>query len=126
MKRSGTVILSTAALLVLAATPALSQIAVRGNTVYTMAGEAISDGVVLIRDGKIEQVGPASSVEIPADFRTMTAQVVTPGLVDAHSVVGLAGYLNQDHDQDQVERSAAIQPELRPIPRQRFSAANHC
>jgi imidazolonepropionase-like amidohydrolase len=33
--------------------------------------------------------------------------------VDAHTVVGLAGYLNQPHDQDQLERSNAIQPELR-------------
>jgi imidazolonepropionase-like amidohydrolase len=30
-------------------------------------------------------------------------------------VVGLSGYLNQPTDQDQVERSAAIQPELRAI-----------
>jgi len=43
------------------------------------------------------------------------AAVVTPGLIDAHSVVGLAGYLNQPHDQDQLERSEAIQPELRAV-----------
>ena len=45
----------------------------------------------------------------------LRAKVVTPGLVDAHSVVGLAGYLNQPHDQMQLETSAAIQPELRAI-----------
>ena len=38
-----------------------------------------------------------------------------PGLVDAHSVVGLTGNLNQRHDQDQLERSAPMQPELRAI-----------
>ena len=38
-----------------------AQVAVRGETVYTMAGPPISDGVVLIRDGKIERVGPALS-----------------------------------------------------------------
>jgi imidazolonepropionase-like amidohydrolase len=43
------------------------------------------------------------------------AAVVTPGLIDAHTVVGLAGYLNQPHDQDQLETSSAIQPELRAI-----------
>jgi imidazolonepropionase-like amidohydrolase len=41
--------------------------------------------------------------------------VVTPGLVDAHSTVGLTGYLNIPTDQDQVERSAAVQPELRAL-----------
>src|SRR5690606_220536 len=45
--------------------------------------------------------------------RTLEAAVVTPGLIDAHSVVGLAGYLNQAHDQDQLERSGPIQPALR-------------
>ncbi|HEX7117274.1 MAG TPA: amidohydrolase family protein [Longimicrobiales bacterium] len=98
----------------LPASPLHAQIAVRGETVYTMAGPPIQDGVVLIgRDGKIERVGPAARVAVPDEYRTLTAKVVTPGLIDAHSVVGLAGYLNQDHDQDQLERSNAIQPELR-------------
>jgi imidazolonepropionase-like amidohydrolase len=99
----------------LSAAPAHAQIAVRGETVYTMAGAPITDGVVLIRDGKIEHVGPASSVQIPAGFRQISARVVTPGLIDAHTVVGLAGYLNQPHDQDQIETSAPMQPELRAL-----------
>ena len=94
---------------------AQAQIAVQGETVYTMAGDSIRNGVVLIRDGKIERVGPADQVQIPAGYEKHAAKVVTPGLIDAHSVVGLAGYLNQAHDQDQLERTAAIQPELRAI-----------
>jgi imidazolonepropionase-like amidohydrolase len=80
-----------------------------------MAGQPIRDGVVLIRGGKIERIGAAADVQVPAGYRIVTARVVTPGLIDAHTVVGLAGYLNQPHDQDQVERSAAMQPELRAI-----------
>ena len=91
------------------------QIAVRGETVHTMAGAPIRNGVVLVRDGKIERVGPASSVTVPAGYRVVNARVVTPGLIDARTVVGLAGYLNQPHDQMQLERSAAMQPELRAI-----------
>ncbi|MBX3396990.1 MAG: amidohydrolase family protein [Phycisphaerae bacterium] len=45
----------------------------------------------------------------------MDAAVVTPGLIDAHSVVGLTGYLNQRQDQEQLDRSEAIQPELRAL-----------
>jgi imidazolonepropionase-like amidohydrolase len=94
--------------------PAAAQVAVRGETVYSMAGPAIQDGVILIgKDGKIERVGPASQVRIPAGYRTLTARVVTPGLIDARTVVGLAGYLGQAHDQDQLDRTNAIQPELR-------------
>jgi len=105
---------AAAAMLAFAPTALEAQIAVRGETVYTMAGPAIQDGVVLIGpNGKIERVGRASDVRIPDGYRTFTAKVVTPGLVDAHSVVGLAGYMNQEHDQDQLERSNAIQPELR-------------
>jgi imidazolonepropionase-like amidohydrolase len=97
----------------LARIEARAQIAVRGETIHTMAGQSIRDGVVLIRDGKIERVGPASSVQIPTGYKIITARVVTPGLIDAHTVVGLSGYLNQPHDQMQLERSSAMQPELR-------------
>jgi imidazolonepropionase-like amidohydrolase len=103
------------ALLCLLAVPSFGQIAVEGEMVHTMAGAPIRNGVVLVRDGKIESVGAASSIRIPQGYRTLKAKVVTPGLIDAHSTVGLSGYLNQAHDQDQLERSAAIQPELRAI-----------
>jgi imidazolonepropionase-like amidohydrolase len=107
--------IATSALLLLFGMSVMAQVAVRGETVYTMAGAPIKDGVVLIRDGKIERVGPASQVQIPSGYRTLTAKVVTPGLIDAHTVVGLAGYLNSPGDQDQLEASAPIQPELRAV-----------
>jgi imidazolonepropionase-like amidohydrolase len=93
----------------------LAQLAVEGETVYTMAGAPIRNGRVLVRDGKIERVGPSSEVGVPAGYRRLSAKVVTPGLIDAYTVVGLSGYLNQAHDQDQVERSRPIQPELRAV-----------
>jgi imidazolonepropionase-like amidohydrolase len=104
-----------ASLLLLAPSLASAQVAVRGDTVYTMAGAALKNAVVLVKDGKIEAIGPSASVTIPAGYRTLVAKVVTPGLVDARSTVGLSGFLNQPHDQDQLETSAAVQPELRAI-----------
>lgn len=95
--------------------PARAQLAIRGETVFTMAGEPIKDGVVIIEGAKIAKVGPASAVTIPAGLKTLTAKVVTPGLIDAHSVVGLTGYLNQDQDQDQLDTNEPIQPELRAL-----------
>jgi imidazolonepropionase-like amidohydrolase len=112
--------------LLLAAGTAEAQVAVRGETVYTMAGAPVKDGVVVITNGKIAEVGPASRVRIPAGYRVLAARVVTPGLVDARASVGLSGYLNQPHDQDQLDRSAAVQPELRAVdaydPRERLVA----
>lgn len=95
--------------------PASAQLAVRADTVYTMAGAPIVDGVVLVRDDVIEQVGPADDVTIPDDYRTYEASVVTPGLIDAHSVVGLSGIYNIDADQDQLDTSNPMQPELRAL-----------
>lgn len=93
-----------------------AQVIVKGETVWTMAGEPIKNGVVIIgANGKIEAVGAEGSVPLPSGYRTMTAKVVTPGLIDAHTVVGLAGYLNQPHDQMQLETSSPMQPELRAI-----------
>lgn len=92
-----------------------AQVAIKGETIYTMDGRTIKNGVVLTAGGKITNVGPASSVSIPSGFKVIEAKVVTPGLIDAHTVIGLAGYLNQPHDQMQVELSSPMQPELRAI-----------
>lgn len=93
---------------------AAAQVAARGR-VYTMAGTVIPDGVVVINEGKIAEVGAFGSVTIPSGVTVVQAAVVTPGLVDAHGTVGLTGYLNQPQDQDQLEHSAPMQPELRAI-----------
>jgi imidazolonepropionase-like amidohydrolase len=51
--------------------------------------------------------------------RLLEAAVVTPGFVDVHAVVGLAGMYNSEkgqvQDQDQLEKSEPLQPELRAV-----------
>ena len=93
-------------------------IAVRGERIYPVTGDPIDDGVVLVRDGKIRRIGPASRVRIPNGVAVIDAAVVTPGLVDARSTVGLSGVYGgnagQVRDQDQLELSSPMQPELRP------------
>lgn len=95
---------------------ALAQdLVVRGERVFTMAGAAIENGVVVIENGKIVAVGPEATMEVPEGYEQLSAAVVTPGLVDAHTVVGLTGYSNQPDEQDFLETSSPIQPELRAI-----------
>lgn len=113
--RIATTLLAAASALALAPAALAQDVAIRGETVHTMAGPAITDGVVVIDDGKIVAVGPAASTPIPEGFTVVEAKVVTPGLVDARTVVGLAGYMNQPHDQDQLDTSAPVQPQLRAI-----------
>jgi imidazolonepropionase-like amidohydrolase len=86
---------------------------VRGETVYTMAGEPIKDGIVIVRGEKIERVGGAADIQAPAGAQVLRAKVVTPGLIDAHTVIGLQGFRNEAREQDQLEKSAPVQPELR-------------
>jgi imidazolonepropionase-like amidohydrolase len=102
-----------AAIIFLFAVGATAQIAVKGETVWTMAGEPIKNGVVLVKDGKIESVG--ANLPIPAGYRIISARVVTPGLIDAHTVIGLNGYMNQPNDQMALDGSSSMQPELRAI-----------
>ena len=93
----------------------LSQIAVKGETIYTMSGDPIEKGILLINKGKIEKVGRQSDVQIPEGYEIVEGKVITPGLIDARTVVGLSGIYNYRHDQDQLEKSDAIQPELRAV-----------
>ena len=60
---------------------------VRGRTIHTVTGGTLSDGEILIRDGVIEAVGAA--VDAPADARVYEAEVVIPGLIDAHAHLAL-------------------------------------
>ncbi|MFQ3599428.1 MAG: amidohydrolase, partial [Chloroherpetonaceae bacterium] len=92
-----------------------AQIAITGEVIYTMSSAPIQNGVVLVSGGKIERVGSQTEISIPAHYKIIRAKVVTPGLIDAHSVVGLAGIFNYNHDQDQLEKSDPIQPELRAV-----------
>jgi len=104
------------AVALLSSTAMAQDVAVRGEQLWTMGPQGvIADGVVVIEGGRIVAVGPSASTPIPAGMEVLTAPVVTPGLIDAHSTVGLTGYLNQPDDQDQLDESAPMQPQLRAI-----------
>lgn len=111
-------------ILSLTSSSALAQIAIRAEHIYTMKSttkdgkpnyEVIDDGVIVIKDGKIAEVGSAATVDFPKDYKIITAAIATPGLIDARCTVGVSGIFNQSQDQDQLERSGPIQPELRAI-----------
>lgn len=63
-------------------------ILVRGGTIHTAAGAPITNGSVLIRDGKIVAVG--TNVSAPAGARIIdaTGKTVIPGMIDNHSHIG--------------------------------------
>ncbi len=91
---------------------------VKAGTLHTLEGEAIEDAVVVIRDGKIRRVGTADRISVPESARVLEAKVVTPGLIDARTTLGLSGVYGgregQVRDQDQLETSEPVQADLRP------------
>lgn len=100
---------------VAAITLSAQKYAVKGALVYTMHGASVKNGIILIKDGKIEKVGSTSEISIPEGYLVHEGKVVLPGLVDVHSTAGVSGAYNYAHDQEQLERSDPIQPELRAL-----------
>ena len=65
----------------------------RCRILHIGTGEILSNGRILVKNGIIEAVGSQSEIEAPNGAIRWGTQVVTPGFIDAHTVVGLAGYL---------------------------------
>lgn len=83
-------LLVSAMLLVTSAATAPAQtVAITGGKIYPVSGPVIERGTVLMRDGKIVAVG--ADVAIPADAQRIdaTGKIVTPGIVNAATQLGL-------------------------------------
>ena len=89
--------------------------AVVAGRIHTVGNGTIERGAVLVEDGKITAVGPLDKIEIPRGTPTLRAAVVTPGLIDASSCVGLSGGANVAADQDQDEKTDPNQADLRAL-----------
>ncbi|MEX2281754.1 MAG: amidohydrolase [Gemmatimonadota bacterium] len=70
-------------------------IAIRGATILTVTRGTIQNGTVLIQNGKITAVG--TNVNIPAGTRIVdgTGKYIMPGIIDAHSHLGMDTGLNE-------------------------------
>jgi len=96
------------------AAPGEAVTAVVGARLLTGTGAEIESGIVLIEGGKIKAVGKTGEVAVPEGAQIIDAagRVVTPGLVDSHSHLGLgpSGGVTEDN-----EMSNPVTPELRII-----------
>ncbi len=64
-----------------------------GALVMPVSGPAIEDGVLVVRDGKIESVGARSEVVIPSGATQIdcSGKTIIPGLICTHSHIGMGG-----------------------------------
>ncbi|HWH78384.1 MAG TPA: hypothetical protein VNT76_13475, partial [Candidatus Binatus sp.] len=91
-----TVILLGAPPATLAAPPDTSPVIVIQNaTILTVTKGTIERGSILIKDGKIAEVGP--SIKAPKDATVIDAEgkFVTPGIIDCHSHIAIDGGVNE-------------------------------
>lgn len=76
----------------------MSCITITDSQIVTASNASvIKNGIVIIRDGRIESVGTVNSVEIPADANVIRAEgtTVIPGLIDGHMhVTGMPEHLD--------------------------------
>jgi imidazolonepropionase-like amidohydrolase len=70
-------------------TPASRPYVIRNATIFTSTGPAIRNGSLVIRDGRIAEIG--REVHPPADAILVdgTGKFVTPGVIDTHSHIGV-------------------------------------
>lgn len=70
-------------------------IAYKNARIITMKGdEVIEDGVILVKDNRIEAIGAAASVRIPEGTKTIDCKgkTIMPGIVDVHAHLGTFRY----------------------------------
>ncbi len=88
-------------------------LAIIGKKVNTITNGVIKDGVILVENGKIKEIGP--NVKIPEGIKPLKAKYVMPGLVEAHCHIGIAeekiGWAGSDTN----ERTEPATPHVRAI-----------
>jgi imidazolonepropionase-like amidohydrolase len=87
-----------------------ARFALKGGTVYTMAGAPLKNAVILVNDGKIEKIG--TDVVLPAGMPVLDAGefVIMPGLVAPRSYIGISGNWRNQSSVD--EASSPVTPEM--------------
>ncbi|MHC4400612.1 MAG: amidohydrolase family protein [Planctomycetota bacterium] len=79
-----------------------SIVAVKAGTIIPVTAEPIENGIILIRNGKIEAVGQAVEVPDGAEVIDASDKVVIPGLIDAFTTLA-----------EQREDEESITPDIR-------------
>ena len=71
--------------------PSAPALAIRHATIMTANGQTVSDGTIVLTNGSISSIGADGSVAVPSGARVVdgTGKFVTPGLIDAHSHLGV-------------------------------------
>jgi imidazolonepropionase-like amidohydrolase len=97
------------------ATARRGPLAIVGGRVVSVAGPPVEDGVVLVADGRIEAVGRDLRVPEGAERVDAAGKVVLPGLVDAHTHLGVHEEAEGWAGQDTNEMTDPVTPQVRAL-----------
>jgi imidazolonepropionase-like amidohydrolase len=86
-----------------------------GGRVIPVAGVPIEDGVVLVGDGRIEAVGRGLRVPDGVERVDAGGKVVLPGLIDAHTHLGVHSEGDGWAGQDTNELTDPVTPQVRAL-----------
>lgn len=91
------------------------KVLIKNGKVFTMKGKNYENGQVLIRDGKIVEVGETIEVSEGEEILDVQGAWVMPGIVDAHCHLGMEEEGMGSEGDDVNERVDPITPHLRAI-----------
>src|SRR4029453_6755608 len=78
------------------ATAVSGETLIKNATIMTASHGTIANGSILIRNGKIAEIGPNLKPRDPnARIIDATGKFVTPGIIDCHSHTGVDGNVNE-------------------------------
>src|SRR4029079_7322809 len=86
---------------------------IRGATILTATDKEIAGGDVLMRDGKIVEVGKNLTAPAGAIIIDGKGKFVTPGIIDIHSHLGVYPSPSNEATQDGNEATKPTTPEVR-------------
>jgi imidazolonepropionase-like amidohydrolase len=119
--------------LALAAPASAQTYAIQGGTIHTLTGEAFV-GTVVVRDGRIEAVGPDVQAPEGAEIIDATGRHVYPGMFDAVSQLGLTevGAVDVTNDSNEqglykphLQAATGMHPATEHIPVARANGITH-
>jgi imidazolonepropionase-like amidohydrolase len=86
---------------------------IRAKRIYTVTRGIIQDGTLIIENGKISKLG--TDLPVPKGAKILTAVTVIPGLIDAHSHVGVYSVPVVEENYDGNEATNPVTSQVRAL-----------
>ncbi len=80
---------------------------IKAGRILTMAGPALENGIIIVEDGRIKAVGQGLSIPGGAEIIEEPEGWVLPGLIDAHSSLGLSDESGRSESEELSEPNVA-------------------